>query len=109
VNNNETQFKTADLEVIKNFFHELILKRNEFNKNFLNYENKKLPEITNSVWDKEEWYAVPGMYGGFAYKLVERDKKPLLISSSWCRVVGGSGQKHEITIDGCILVEEGFV
>ena len=28
---------------------------------------------------------------------------------SWSRVVGGSGQRHEITAHGCTLVEEGFV
>jgi len=45
------------------------------------------------------------------------DKKYVLIDieigkqiiDSWCRIVGGSGQSHEITTDGCILVEEGFV
>ena len=109
MNNNETQFNAADLDVIKNYFHELIFMRNEFNNDFLNNEKKELPEITNGVWDKEEWYAVPGMYGGFAYKLVEKDGKPLLISSSCCRIVGGSEQKHEVKTDGCGLVEEGFV
>jgi hypothetical protein len=32
----------------------------------------------------------------------------LLISESWCRIVGGSGQRHEITKDGSRLVTEGF-
>jgi len=50
-----------------------------------------------------------GQYGGFAYKLIERDGMPVLITESWHRIVGGSGQKHEITIDGCVLVDEGFV
>lgn len=31
------------------------------------------------------------------------------ISESWCRVVGGSGQRHEITSEGGRLVEEAFV
>lgn len=32
-----------------------------------------------------------------------------LVVSSWCRVSGGSGQRHEITSAGSTLVEEGFV
>ena len=32
-----------------------------------------------------------------------------LVAESWCRVVGGSGQRHEITPAGSRLVEEGFV
>jgi hypothetical protein len=32
-----------------------------------------------------------------------------LTSESWCRVVGGSGQRHEITAAGSRLVDEGFV
>jgi hypothetical protein len=32
-----------------------------------------------------------------------------LMSESWCRVVEGSGQRHEITAQGARLVAEGFV
>jgi hypothetical protein len=55
------------------------------------------------------WFAVPGMYGGFAYWLADSGPNAKLISESWCRVVGGSGQRHEITGSGSTLVDEGFV
>ncbi|MCY4505399.1 MAG: hypothetical protein OXG35_00345 [Acidobacteria bacterium] len=55
------------------------------------------------------WFAVPGMYGGFSYRLEVDDVRPQLVSESWCRVVGGSGQRHAITPGGSQLVEEGFV
>ena len=50
------------------------------------------------------WVSYPGMYGGFNLS-VHRDR---LFVESWSRVVGGSGQAHIITENGCVLVEEGF-
>ncbi len=55
------------------------------------------------------WFAVPGMYGGFDYALRTDGDAAVLVSESWSRVVGGSGQRHEITAHGCTLVEAGFV
>ena len=55
------------------------------------------------------WFAVPGMYGGFSYRLEAGGVRPKLVSESWCRVVDGSGQRHEITPGGSQLVDEGFV
>jgi hypothetical protein len=55
------------------------------------------------------WFAVPGMYGGFSYWLENEGVDAKLVSESWCRVVGGSGQRHEVTSFGSRLVEEGFV
>jgi hypothetical protein len=49
------------------------------------------------------------MYGGFSYRLESVGVEAKLVSESWCRVVGGSGQRHEITSAGSQLVEEGFV
>lgn len=51
------------------------------------------------------WFAYPRMYGGFSVS-VHRGR---LFVESWCRVVGGSGQAHVITENGCVLVDEGFV
>ena len=51
------------------------------------------------------WFAVPGMYGGFQIKLM----RSYLFVTSWCRVVGGSGQAHVITAEGYTKVEQGFV
>jgi hypothetical protein len=55
------------------------------------------------------WFPVPGMYGGFSFRLESAGVDAKLVSESWCRVVGGSGQRHEITSEGSRLVEEGFV
>ena len=55
------------------------------------------------------WFAVPGMYGGFSYRLEKAGVEPKLITESWSRVVDGSGQRHEITPTRSRLVEEGFV
>lgn len=55
------------------------------------------------------WFPVPGMYGGFSYWLESIGADAKLVSESWCRVAGGSGQRHEITSVGSRLVEEGFV
>jgi hypothetical protein len=55
------------------------------------------------------WFPVPGMYGGFSYRLEAAGVEAKLVSESWSRVVGGSGQRHEVTSEGSRLVEEGFV
>lgn len=57
----------------------------------------------------EQWFPVPGMYGGFAYSLHDEPEGSVLIVESWSRVEEGSGQRHRITSDGCVLLEEGFV
>ena len=57
----------------------------------------------------EGWFPVPGMYGGFHYVLKEADADLKLICASWCRVEDGSGMRHEITVDGARLVDQGFV
>jgi hypothetical protein len=61
------------------------------------------------VAKESEWFPVPGRDGGFSYGLFERDSKPVLITDSWVRVVGGSGEQHEITADKVELVARGFV
>ena len=72
---------------------------------------KRLPELEPLLeLDKAEmWFPIPGMYGGFSYRLECAGANTLLIAESWCRVVGGSGQRHEITAVGSRLTEEGFV
>jgi hypothetical protein len=61
-------------------------------------------------WESAEmWFAVPGMYGGFQTRFEGEGASAELITSSWCRVAGGSGQRHRITAEGWTLIEEGFV
>ncbi|MBV6700201.1 ankyrin repeat domain-containing protein [Kitasatospora aureofaciens] len=64
--------------------------------------------VLTEVPDAALWFAVPGMYGGFSVRLEDAATTPWLTIKSHCRVVGGSGQTHRITPDGCALVEEGW-
>ena len=68
-----------------------------------------LQPLLSQPLGEEEWFAVPGMYGGFSYCIVEDGDSPLLITKSWSRIIGGSGQTHNITKDDYQLVDEGFV
>lgn len=53
------------------------------------------------------WFPVPGMYGGFRYRLDLSAGGPRLISESWCEVVRGSWQRHAITCEGSRLIAQG--
>ena len=61
-------------------------------------------EVTEPEW----WFPVPGMYGGFSYRLERDGPNAMIVSESWCRVVGGSGERHEIDAAGSRLVDSGF-
>jgi hypothetical protein len=69
-------------------------------------ERLRLPELDplTELPDPEFWFPVPGMYGGFRYRLVGAG----LIVHSWRRTAGGSGQTHRITAQGAELVEAGW-
>jgi hypothetical protein len=71
----------------------------------------RLPELEPllELERPQMWFAVPGMYGGFSYGFESFGVGAKLIAESWCRVVDGSGQRHEITGDGGRLLDEGFV
>jgi hypothetical protein len=71
----------------------------------------RLPELEPLLEfdDLRVWFAVPGMYGGFSYRLETEGVEAKLVSESWSRVVQGSGERHEITSAGSQLVAEGFV
>lgn len=71
----------------------------------------RLPELEPllELEPPEMWFPVPGMAGGFSYRLDADGVRAKLVSSSWCRMVGGSGERHEITSPGSRLVDEGFV
>lgn len=71
----------------------------------------RLPELQPllELESPRMWFPVPGMYGGFNYWLESAGAGAVLISESWSRVAGGSGQRHEITSAGTRLVDEGFV
>ena len=89
-------------------FHTVIRGRAE---RLIEEHGLRLPELEPllELGRPKMWFAVPGMYGGFSYRLEVVGVHPKLVSESWCRVVGGSGQRHAITPAGSQLVEEGFV
>lgn len=71
-------------------------------------ELPKLVVTERSTSGEGEWFPVPGMCGGFSYR-IELERELCLIAESWCRVAGGSGQRHAITTNEVRLLEEGFV
>ncbi len=93
---------------IQSHFHEVI--RGRIDRELPNH-GLRLPELEPLLeLDRPHmWFAVPGMYGGFSYHLESTGVDAKLVAESWCRVVGGSGQRHEITSKGSKLVDEGFV
>jgi hypothetical protein len=101
----------ATLGAIERRFHELIKERAG---NLIQANKLALPRLSKFSREKQQsdgrvWFPIPGMYGGFAYELVGTGSAAKLVTESWSRVVGGSGQRHEITEKGTILIEEGFV
>lgn len=102
------QVPTGVLLKIQFHFHSVIRERIDRK---LPGHDLRLPEIEPLLeLDRPEmWFPVPGMYGGFSYRLESVGDEAKLVSESWCRVVGGSGQRHEITSTGSRLVEKGFV
>jgi hypothetical protein len=93
---------------IQAHFHALISRRA---KKLVKEHFLRLPEL-EPLLELETpgmWFPVPGMYGGFNYRFETIGVNAKLISESWCRVCGGSGQRHVITSEGCVLVNKGFV
>ena len=96
------------LLAIQQHFHNVIRGRAG---DLLDEDGTVLPSLDQllSEDESEAWFPVPGMYGGFRYWLEGKGPDAKLITESWSRVVGGSGQRHEVTSAGSRLVEEGFV
>ena len=98
------------LAAIESRFHAVIDERCGFLE-WAKDPSREMPRITEELLEKgeREWFAVPGMYGGFAYSLERIDGELTLTTESWCRIWDGSGQRHVITPDRTELVEVGFV
>ncbi|MEX1026384.1 MAG: hypothetical protein WD049_00020 [Candidatus Paceibacterota bacterium] len=99
---------TTTLRLLQDRFHTVIRERIA---NTDVDEKLPLPELKPPfpTIDNPNWFAVSGMYGGFNYWFEGDGTNAKLISESWCRVVEGSGQRHEITESEHKLVDEGFV
>jgi hypothetical protein len=97
------------IKKIENRFHELIMLRAKVSMES-NPQNP-MPTLSEDCIgaDNKKWYAINGMYGGFSYYLNMESDQYFLLTSSWSRIVGGSGQTHKITPDATVLLEEGFV
>jgi hypothetical protein len=96
------------LSLIQRHFHHVIVGREG---GLVERHRLRLPELEPllELDGRKTWFAVPGMYGGFSYWLTGAGTDATLISESWSRIAGGSGQRHEITAAGSRMVEEGFV
>jgi len=96
------------LQQIQQHFHAVIRERAD---QFVREHALRLPELEPllEMAEPKLWFAVPGMYGGFHYWLDQIAGDPVLVTVSWCRVVGGSGQRHLVSSYGNLLIAEGFV
>lgn len=83
------------LETLEKQFHELIHQRM---REFGIEHELRLPEleVMLELERPELWFPVPGMYGGFHFRL----DGARLLASSWSRIVSGSEEHHEITESG---------
>jgi hypothetical protein len=96
----------ASLQILERHFHTLIHQR--IDEGNLSHD-LDMPRLTSParLFRKAGFFPVPGMCGGFQYRLVGTPDCPVLEVSSWCRVVEGSEMDHRITVDGTVLVSQG--
>ena len=96
------------LSALRRHLHEVILGRITV---LPDWDTLRLPELEPllEMDTPAFWFPVPGMYGGFACTLEARGALSSLTVESWCRVAGGSGQRHLVSAAGATLVDEGFV
>lgn len=102
------ELSAATIEAIQRHFHVVILSRAE---QLIHEHAWRLPELEPllELDSVKMWFPIPGMYGGFAYWFSEVAGTPVLISESWSRVAGGSGQRHLVSMHGSLLLDKGFV
>lgn len=102
------QIPLTTIQSIQKHFHNVILGRAE---KFVQEHSLRLPELEPllEIENCKVWFQIPGMYGGFSYWLETEGNEAKLISDSWCRIVEGSGERHEITSTGSKLINQGFV
>ena len=100
-----------ELKMVEKNFHKLIMERAG---NLINKFEIPLPKLTEDLIERTdifdcESFPITGMYGGFFYSLEIENDEYVLITDSWSRILGGSGQTHRITKDNYELIAEGFV
>jgi hypothetical protein len=99
-----TRHPVPALDALRDGLHALVRERVA---NLVEEHRLRLPELAplTELADPAAWFAVPGWYGGFSYRL----DRTTLVVESWSRVVGGSGRRHVIDEHGTRLVDQGFV
>jgi len=102
------QLPEATLRAIEAHFHAVIRERAA---ELIDRQGLRLPELSQPLPAEasKAWFPIPGMVGGFSYWMEGAGQSSKLVCESWCRVVEGSGQRHEVTAAGSKLVAEGFV
>jgi hypothetical protein len=100
-----SEAQSHSIAAIERHFHALIRERCA---KLLERTELVLPSLAGLTASADEpaWFPVPGMYGGFAYHFASGREQPVLIVDSWSRVVAGSEQRHEITVEGYRLVDQ---
>jgi hypothetical protein len=75
-----------------------------------NEKSLRLPELEPLLeLDRPQiWFPILEMCGGFNFRLIVEREDVKLISESWSRIVGGSGQGNVVTVEGNTLEAEGF-
>lgn len=102
------------LSLLREGLHSVIREQEPVQKLVLEHR-LRLPEVEplTELPEPRLWFPVPGYYGGFDIQLLMPDRsgssRAELDVASWCRIVGGSGLRHRVRVDGVELVEEGFV
>jgi hypothetical protein len=96
------------LQALTHHFHALIRQRAS---ELVRQHALRLPELEPLLETqvRKVWFPIPGMYGGFVYWLDEIADRTVLITESWSRVVGDSGECHVVSPSGFLLLESGFV
>jgi len=89
-------------------FHALMLSVVSGEPRLVAWVKKHLPGVDDVLGSTltSAYLAVPGMYGGFKYRLTIVGGRPLLEVGSWCRIEAGSGQAHEVSPQGSRVVWE---
>ena len=91
------------LQAIERHFHAVIRGQAA---DLIDQHNLTLPKLAPLLADAESraWFPIPGMHGGFSYWLQGEGDQTKLVTESWSRVVGGSGQRHEVSAAGSLLL-----
>ena len=103
VPNNTVGLNEQQIRKMEKGLHDTILGRA---KDLVEKHQLQLPQLVFLYEFGDFWFPVPGMYGGFHVEKCEEG----IQTSSWCRVAGGSGQRHVIDKEGNVkLTDQGFV